>query len=82
MEEVELLPAYFWKCPDCDCDNFERADISDMSDALTQEEIELLRETLRLEESEGIFLDMPEYVTCTFCQEKFETKNPLEDDDE
>lgn len=69
MEKVELLPAFFWICPECGIDNFERGLVAEMSDA----EMIDIRQELDLSEFEEVELvGHPEEVTCKECNTEYE----------
>lgn len=72
---VEMHPAFFWDCPECGTENFERA----ISPELSESELEALREDhgVNVWES-GEFLMMPLKVTCKRCNKAFVTEHDRE----
>ena len=71
MEKIELRPAYVWTCEECGIDNFENCVVLELSDA----EMEELRgEHGIADEDEGVFIGMPDVVTCKACKTTFESE--------
>jgi rubredoxin len=68
-EEVELLPAYMWDCPECGGENFERGIVPEMSE---EDKAELREEHGVVED--GHWMLMPSKVTCRHCEATFDTK--------
>lgn len=70
--KVELIPAFFWICPECGVDNFERAVIIE----LTHQERKEIAENNDIDEEveNGDIMSYPEEVECSFCQTEYETE--------
>jgi hypothetical protein len=74
-EIVELMPAFFWICPECGIDNFIRSMVPTMNE---RDEEEFKRQVLDehgvdLSESHGMFMLVPEKVKCSGCDIEFKT---------
>lgn len=71
-EVVELIPAFFWTCPNCGVDQFERCVVPEMSQ---EDRIEAMQ-ALGVEPwKEGDLLTSPSAVVCEKCGESFQTSN-------
>jgi hypothetical protein len=69
---ITLRPAYEWTCEVCGRDHFERAIAAEMS-ADDREELLEAQGLEAWEEPQGVWLMMPNKVTCNHCKRKFET---------
>ena len=68
MENAELLPAFFWICPECGVDNFERGLVAEMSEG----EMMDVRQELDLSDFEEVeLIGHPEVVICKECGAEF-----------
>jgi rubredoxin len=73
---VELHLAFFWVCPECGVDNFDRG----IRPELTKEEAQATRAELGIEVwEEGVLFTRPDFVSCSSCKFKFETSDPEND---
>jgi len=77
MANVELIPAFFWSCPDCDNENFVKAARPNLSH---DEEENIYRAIYDVEVWKEIPDDVgedlymtPEDVTCLSCGRTFDT---------
>ena len=69
-EQVELKAAYWWYCPNCAEENYERAVAIEGS----PEEIEKMRESIENDmgiEVEMEFSSVPEVVVCKKCHKQY-----------
>lgn len=62
MEEVELHPAYFFDCPNCGKENFNRIIITETQRGTGSDELEVIAM-------------VPQTIICGFCEVEF-TSNP------
>lgn len=68
---VELIPAFFWYCPECDSENFERAIAFECSE---EDKVELFEAMDVLEHMDtSDLLRAPEVVKCKSCNKEFNT---------
>ena len=80
QEKVELHPAFFWICPECGLDNYERS--LNMEGQMIPEDIQAeIKMQIGLEEWEEIPGDAsvfmaPVNVKCKSCNYKTETISP------
>lgn len=64
MDEVELHPAYFWDCPECGTENFERGVLVEMDD----EKLTQFKEDNEIDpDEEGCLILSPSLVQCCEC---------------
>jgi hypothetical protein len=73
MKQIILEPAFYWACPDCNADNFERSipvDEQTMQNIKKQEGFYEF-ESSPYDNSEG-WITYPDTVTCKNCNAEFE----------
>lgn len=76
---VELNQAYFWICPECGLDNYDRLLHMEMS----PEEKDAMYEDLADEETTSLsVVRYPMEVTCIFCGNEYKTYGPHRDESE
>lgn len=67
-DPVELIPAYVYDCPECGRENFVRGVVVD----LPPDEMTRMREEFGYEPwDDGLFLTIPNTVTCKWCASVF-----------
>jgi hypothetical protein len=70
MKTVELIPAHFWQCDNCGCENFVRSIVAEFSDdEIAEMKLDHGIDVL----AEGHFLTKPTEVECASCLERFVT---------
>lgn len=79
MAKVELRPAYAWTCDHCGRLNFCEGMLLEAS----EEELAEMRDEHGVEPWEtGDFMTMPETVTCSHCDDTFDTEHWSEEIDD
>jgi hypothetical protein len=74
---VHLSPAYFWSCPDCGADNYERA----VDPNFNQEQLNNIYQSFQLEPWElKDFVVTPTSVSCVECGRFYQTGVDSEDE--
>jgi hypothetical protein len=72
MGKVTLNPAFSWTCEDCGRDQFTRGIAVEMSE---EGRAELNEENGLGPEPDGVWMMMPEQVTCEHCGAMFDTEH-------
>ena len=85
MSSVELIPAFFWQCPDCDNENYVKASPSGLNH---EDAAEVYRGLNDMDDWEQVpddieedFYMHPEKVTCLSCGKTHDVGEMSEEDD-